>query len=515
MKKVLLSFVLLFFSVTAIAQLEVKEGSFKEVLGFVNINIDKMYDDNEKPYAVLKIRTENINSKQRRELNFGGDAQTFFEIEYTDGEVWLYISYYASFIKISHDDLSSTEFYFPFDMEPQKGYELTLVNKTSNIVGTGCLIVTTKPESDATIILNGKILNQKTPYSNDMISAGAYDLTVSKFGFEDVTQTVVIADGATVTMDIEMPYLYGKLKIESEPSGASVFIDNEEIGVTPVISDSLIYGVHYIKIAKNNLKTYKSQFVINYDNVQLLNVVLEDCPDGAINSLFSIDSTKQVYFSHGNLQYQASTKTWKFAEHQWDFIGDDNKNISSSYAGWIDLFGWGTGNDPSLSSILKDDYKTFCDWGENEVVNNKIWRTLTKEEWEYLLYDRETVSGIRYVKAIVNGINGIILLPDNWKASNYKLKVKNQARAAFNSNIVSPTDWVNKFETYGAVFLPAAGCRRMGNDIAYVGTHGSYWTSSNSLNNTAYSFIFENCCMDIHDYYTTLGHNVRLVSDAE
>ena len=131
MKKSILLIFLIISGFLCNAQLQVKEGSFKKVDGFVNINIDKMYDDNDKPYAVLKIRTENINDKQRRELGFGGDAQTFFEVEYKDGEVWLYISYYASFIKISHPDLSSTEFWFPYDMEPKRGYELTLVNKPS------------------------------------------------------------------------------------------------------------------------------------------------------------------------------------------------------------------------------------------------------------------------------------------------------------------------------------------------------------------------------------------------
>ena len=133
MKKYLFLLVVLLFSITTFAQLEVKEGSFKEVPGFVNINTDKMYDDNEKPYAVLKVRTENLSSKQRRELTFKGDAQTYFEVDYQDGEVWLYISYYATFIKISHEELSSTEFYFPFNMKPKCGYELTLVNKTAPV----------------------------------------------------------------------------------------------------------------------------------------------------------------------------------------------------------------------------------------------------------------------------------------------------------------------------------------------------------------------------------------------
>lgn len=157
MRRFLILTWLLFLTVGAIAQLEVKPGSFKKVEGFVNINTDKMYDDNDKPYAVLKIKTENINDKQRRDLLFQGDAAKFFEIEYKVGEVWVYLSYYATYIKISHPDLSSTEFWFPFDMEPKKGYELTLVNKALPVVnGWASLTIKTNPEIGANIKLNGR-----------------------------------------------------------------------------------------------------------------------------------------------------------------------------------------------------------------------------------------------------------------------------------------------------------------------------------------------------------------------
>lgn len=122
---------LFLLSLSARAQLEVKPGSFKEVAGFVNINMDIQTDDNDVPFAVLKVKTENINDKQRRELLFQGDAATFIECEYKVGEVWVYITYKATYLKISHPDLSSTEFWFPFDMQPKKGYELTLVNNAA------------------------------------------------------------------------------------------------------------------------------------------------------------------------------------------------------------------------------------------------------------------------------------------------------------------------------------------------------------------------------------------------
>lgn len=121
---------MILLSLNMTAQLVVKEGSFKEVPGFVNINTEKMYDDNDKPYAVLKITTENLDDKQRHELHFQGNAATFFEVEYKVGEVWVYLSYYATYIRISHPDLSSTEFHFPFDMKPKCGYELTVINKS-------------------------------------------------------------------------------------------------------------------------------------------------------------------------------------------------------------------------------------------------------------------------------------------------------------------------------------------------------------------------------------------------
>ena len=52
--------------------------------------------------------------------------------------------------------------------------------------------------------------------------------------------------------------------------------------------------------------------------------------NGILPGLFSVSETQQVQFSQGNLQYQASTNTWRFAEYQWNYIGNDNSNISSS-----------------------------------------------------------------------------------------------------------------------------------------------------------------------------------------
>ena len=213
-------------------------------------------------------------------------------------------------------------------------------------------------------------------------------------------------------------------------------------------------------------------------------------PVGALKGKFTINSGGgKVYFSQGNLQYQASTDTWRFAPNQYDMIGSDNANISDSYTGWIDLLGWGTGNNPTNSSTNSGDYSTFTDWGTNAISNGgntaNMWHTLTKDEWVYLFNTRSTTSGVRFAKAKVNDVCGIILLPDDWSTSYYTLYSTNTNSANYTSNVISLSDWTSSLEPNGAVFLPAGGSRG-GTNVGGVGLWGDYWSSTPSNSNDAY-----------------------------
>jgi len=258
-------------------------------------------------------------------------------------------------------------------------------------------------------------------------------------------------------------------------------------------------------------------------------------PAGAIAGVFSVSETKQVFFSQGNLQYQASTDTWRFAENQYDYIGNDNSNISATYSGWIDLFGWGTSGynhgaicyQPYSTSENYGDYYAYgnyiynlndqtgqADWGCNAIANGgnttKAWRTLTNDEWKYVFDVRNTYSGMRYAKANVNGINGVILLPDDW-ISMYNLNNINNSEASFRSNIITEAVWTNTFEENGAVFLPAAGYR-IEASISNTGYLGLYWSGSYYSSSIANSVHFvENSLNPSRNSFRTYGCSVRLV----
>lgn len=247
-----------------------------------------------------------------------------------------------------------------------------------------------------------------------------------------------------------------------------------------------------------NTKYYVRAYAINSMGVGYGNEVdfttLVNVPEGAIGGVFSVSVMEKVYFSKGNLQYQASTNIWRFAENQWDCVGSDNNNISEYYDGWIDLFGWGTSGYnnkyPFMTSDISSDYGngnnhiagTNYDWGVYNRISNGgnqsgMWRTLTGAEWVFLLTTRYTSSGIRYAKAQVKGVNGVILVPDDWNVATYSLKNTNAGWASYTSNVVGEMVWKNTFDPAGAVFLPAVGYRN-GTSVILVSSDGCYWSSS-------------------------------------
>ena len=252
-----------------------------------------------------------------------------------------------------------------------------------------------------------------------------------------------------------------------------------------------------------------------------------------VRGKFSVSDSKQIYFSQGNLQYQASTGTWRFAEHQYDIIGSDNSNISSSYSGWIDLFGWGTSGwnsganayQPYSTSTDYEDYYpggsysnnltgsyANADWGVYNAISNGgnkagQWRTLTQSEWNYVISNR---TDARYLRgtANVNGVNGLVLLPDNWT---FPSDVEFTYGEDGWQNTYSASEW-SKMEANGAVFLPAAGGR--GGAVVYdVGSDGYYWSSSAGGSGSA-EYLYSNGVRTggSSRYY---GQSVRLVQEVK
>ncbi len=303
---------------------------------------------------------------------------------------------------------------------------------------------------------------------------------------------------------------------------------------------------------------------------------------------FSISPTQQIEFAHGNLQYQPSSGTWRIARNQYDFVGDDNavcsngysvdandqiptintgnvyeggtkssnlkwntttedtEMVDGNYSGWVDMFGWNTANNPLNIGLYARNYASkqtdFVDWGQNPIYDPKAdttysagtWRTLSMQEFQYLLFERSKANelvGTASIEDHPNGpIKGIILLPDDFvKPTGLSFKAVDKTHTyayatypqyqysetmymwymtpeyfssdnyVFNQNRYTLAQW-EQLEAAGAVFLPAAGERHIYTDSypvgafeyegvtytftgiydMYIGLRAVYWTSTRS-----------------------------------
>ena len=266
--------------------------------------------------------------------------------------------------------------------------------------------------------------------------------------------------------------------------------------------------------------------------------------NGKLPGAFSVSATKQVWFSQGNLLYQASSDTWKFASQLINYIGDAAGNTTSAdratQTDWIDLFGYATSGynnkypymtstnnaDYSTGVSVDNDFDSNYDWGTQAAGNiGSGWRTLTHAEWVYLFNTRTTsatvnsTSNARYAMATINmrntDINGVILFPDNFDGSatnNVTWGTINGTSQWGSGTRCTGEGWA-ALEDAGCVFLPAAGYRD-GTTVGEAGTQGGYWSSTASTSEASYALRFVlNTLEPEFSCHWKYGYAVRLVSE--
>ena len=244
-----------------------------------------------------------------------------------------------------------------------------------------------------------------------------------------------------------------------------------------------------------------------------------------LEGVFSVSKDKKVGFAKGNLRYSKDANWndhWSLAEHQYDILGADNLESQevNQYGNrfpsedHLDLFCWSAGNSNNGTAYTYpyDSYYTgdFKEWGTQTAFTDIYgfgWSTMTKDEWTYLLSERENAATLKSF-ATVNGVKGLVLLPDEWNAPD----------GVIISEEMTAEQWAT-IEKTGAVFLPAAGTLTVNMDSKTVATVndvnvvGSYWSSTPSETDVnAFSMTFtESEVEPAVDIYRRIGSAVRLV----
>jgi hypothetical protein len=241
---------------------------------------------------------------------------------------------------------------------------------------------------------------------------------------------------------------------------------------------------------------------------------------GVLNGQFSVSSTKKVYFSKGNLQYDGTN--WKFAASQWEVLGANGTGAIGTATNYpMDLFTWGNIDSPTYNGTTyyteNADLSGITDWGSRM---GSGWYTLSKDEWLYLFgmesnnTDKSGHARYRkYFRAKVNGVSGIVFLPDDLSGiSDIPAESSRGTASNFNGKTYTTDAW-SAMESVGCVFLPAAGFRN-GTSVSYVGSSGFYWESTANGSGSAFTVGFDSSNVyPANNFNRTLGFSVRLVRE--
>lgn len=161
----------------------------------------------------------------------------------------------------------------------------------------------------------------------------------------------------------------------------------------------------------------------------------ESEPVENVKNVYTVWYDKKVRFAPGNLAEGGKG----FTTNQYDIGG---------------RFGWTSSTDAEGNEVLDD-------WGKQLSGG---WRTLSIFEWRFL-FGYRTDSSNKMAIGSVNGINGMILLPDEWTLPS-GCRFTAGFGNGWSTNSYTKDQW-KQMESNGAIFLPVSGEGR-----------GNYWSST-------------------------------------
>ena len=171
----------------------------------------------------------------------------------------------------------------------------------------------------------------------------------------------------------------------------------------------------------------------------------------------------QVRFAQGNLIYVNGE--WKIAEHEYDIYKQNG----------VDQFHWSIASNNFGLGTESDNSADFVDWGVNIGDN---YRTLSADEWNFVIQETGSVRAQRYGRATItvgsDTYIGYIILPD----SQYPVTPSLNPGTGFDRNVFTYEAW-RPLQAQGVAFLPIAKNPANGSGM------WQYWTSTTDTDNSA------------------------------
>ena len=111
---------------------------------------------------------------------------------------------------------------------------------------TGSITIESNPP-EATILLDGKNVCT-SPDTITQVAIGIHEIEVNKEGYAEWKKKLNVKKGKDVSLSAVLQPITGSACVESEPTGAVIFVDGKDVGKTPKVITGISPGKHEVEI---------------------------------------------------------------------------------------------------------------------------------------------------------------------------------------------------------------------------------------------------------------------------
>jgi hypothetical protein len=145
----------------------------------------------------------------------------------------------------------------------------------------GWITVSSSP-GNATVTLDGNYVGL-TPTNRslnlDTIAPGEHTIVLALPGYKPYPATVTVSTNQSSTVHAALipvlgPYAKGTLSVSSDPPGATIFVDNSSIGISPLTAIDIAAGNHVVNLQMDGYQDYSASILVTAGTTRTVSATL-------------------------------------------------------------------------------------------------------------------------------------------------------------------------------------------------------------------------------------------------
>ena len=185
-----------------------------------------------------------------------------------------------------------------------------------------------------TIFFNGRNTGRLTPDSIPYIAEGQYEITLKKKYFKDTSLVAVLGENEALNLYVDIlsnPSMYGSLSLATEPTGASIIINDSVVNkITPFTFRNLLPGSYRVKF---DLYNYRSKNIEVFVRSSQVNYYSEELRDTSVwvdyqvfNSGIQSNSLTVIAVDHNNVKWIGTLEKGLIRYDESEFVNFNTSN---------------------------------------------------------------------------------------------------------------------------------------------------------------------------------------------